>query len=146
VVLTTRASGEAIPRSRATRARDRSRVGGHLRPVAGFAPSESADTSSDMVGFAGPDSVSTTAEEIAGFALDSLGRPRPRTGIPAAFRMAAGDLPANARRVLDERKRRCHRPLVSACASERLGEGRLCSKTSDGEIERVRSNQGLRKR
>ena len=54
--------------------------------VAGFAPSESVDISSEMAGFTGPGSVDTGAAEIAGFALDSLGRPRPRTGIPAAFR------------------------------------------------------------
>jgi len=39
-----------------------------------------------MAGFAGSESVDTGGGEIAGFALDSLGRPRPRTGIPAAFR------------------------------------------------------------
>jgi len=54
--------------------------------VAGFAPSESVDTSSEMAGFAGSGSVDTDGGEIAAFAVDSLGRPRPRTGIPAAFR------------------------------------------------------------
>jgi hypothetical protein len=54
--------------------------------VAGFAPSESVDTSPEMAGFAGAESVDTPGGEIAGFALDSLGRPRPRTGIPAAFK------------------------------------------------------------
>ncbi|HEV8573511.1 MAG TPA: hypothetical protein VGR43_02275 [Dehalococcoidia bacterium] len=36
--------------------------------------------------FGRPRSVDTSGGKIAGFALDSLGRPRPRTGIPAAFR------------------------------------------------------------
>jgi hypothetical protein len=54
--------------------------------VAGFARPESVDTCSEMAGFDRPESVDTTSEEIAGFALDSLGRPRPRTGSPAAFR------------------------------------------------------------
>src|ERR1044071_9437101 len=49
-------------------------------PVAGFARSESVDTSPEMASFAGAESVDTTGGEIAGFALDSLGRPRPRTG------------------------------------------------------------------
>ena len=55
--------------------------------MAGFPPPESVDTEAvEMAGFAGAESVDTTGGEIAGFALDSLGRPRPRTGIPAAFR------------------------------------------------------------
>ena len=54
--------------------------------VTAFARSESVDTSPEMAGFAGAESVDTTGGEIAGFALDSLGRPRPRTGIPAAFK------------------------------------------------------------
>ena len=54
--------------------------------VAGFAASESVDTGSEMAEFDRPESVDTTGGEIAGFALDSLGRPRPRTGSPAAFR------------------------------------------------------------
>ena len=54
--------------------------------AAGFGPSESVDTSPEMAGFAGAESVDTTGGKIAGFALDSLGRPRPRTGIPAAFK------------------------------------------------------------
>jgi hypothetical protein len=54
--------------------------------VAGFAASESVDTGSEMAGFDRPKSVDTRGGEIAGFALDSLGRPRPRTGMPAAFR------------------------------------------------------------
>lgn len=45
----------------------------------------SVDTSSVVAGFDGPESVDTSPE-IAGFGFDSLGRPRPRTGIPAAFR------------------------------------------------------------
>ena len=49
--------------------------------VADFAPSESVDTAPEMAGFAGPGSVDTDGGEVAGFALDSLGRPRPRTGI-----------------------------------------------------------------
>ena len=53
--------------------------------VAGFATSESVDTSAEMAGFAA-ESVDTSGGEIAGFGFDSLGRPRPRTGIPAAFR------------------------------------------------------------
>ena len=48
---------------------------------------ESVDTGAlEMAGFVGAESVDTTGGEIAGFALDSLGRPRPRTGIPAAFK------------------------------------------------------------
>jgi hypothetical protein len=39
-----------------------------------------------MAGFPGPGSVDTWSSEIAGFGFDSLGRPRLRTGIPAAFR------------------------------------------------------------
>ena len=54
--------------------------------VAGFAASQSVDTCSEMAGFDWSGSVGTSGGEIAGFALDSLGRPRPRTGIPAAFR------------------------------------------------------------
>jgi len=46
----------------------------------------SVDTSALVAGFGGPESVDTSAPEIAGFGFDSLGRPRPRTGIPAAFR------------------------------------------------------------
>jgi hypothetical protein len=54
--------------------------------VAVFASPESVDTSSEMAGFGGRESVDTSPPEIAGFDFDSLGRPRPRTGIPAAFR------------------------------------------------------------
>jgi hypothetical protein len=55
--------------------------------VAGFGGEESVDTSLEMAGFDGPKSVDTSPPEIAGFGFaDSLGRPRPRTGIPAAFR------------------------------------------------------------
>jgi hypothetical protein len=53
--------------------------------VAGFGPSESVDTSLEMAGFA-VRSVDTSGGKIAGFGFDSLGRPRPRTGIPAAFK------------------------------------------------------------
>src|SRR5436190_8693625 len=53
--------------------------------VAGFGASESVDTSAEMAGFDRPRSVDTSPE-IAGFGFDSLGRPRPRTGMPAAFR------------------------------------------------------------
>ena len=45
-------------------------VGGHLPEMAGFDRPESVDTSGEM----------------AGFGFDSLGRPRPRTAMPAAFR------------------------------------------------------------
>jgi hypothetical protein len=67
-----------------------SRYGSHAlalgaRPGRGTGAA-SVDTSSEMASFAGPESVDTGGGEIAGFALDSLGRPRPRTGIPAAFR------------------------------------------------------------
>jgi hypothetical protein len=54
--------------------------------VAGFDAAESVDTGAEMAGFDWPESVDTTGEGIAGFALASLGRPRPRTGSPAAFR------------------------------------------------------------
>src|SRR5262245_54200483 len=54
--------------------------------VPGFGGEESVDTSLEMAGFDGPGSVDTSSPEIAGFGFDSLGRPRPRTGIPAAFR------------------------------------------------------------
>jgi hypothetical protein len=54
--------------------------------VAGFGGLESVDTSPEMAGFDWLESVDTTGGEIAGFALDSLGRPRPRTGIPPAFK------------------------------------------------------------
>jgi hypothetical protein len=53
-------------------------------PVAGFGRSESVDTFPEMAGFDARGSVDTSAE-IAGFGFDSLGRPRPRTGMPAAF-------------------------------------------------------------
>jgi len=46
---------------------------------------ESVDTSPDMAGFA-VRSVDTSRGEMAGLGFDSLGRPRPRTGIPAAFK------------------------------------------------------------
>ena len=46
------------------------RVGGHLPAMAGFAARGSVDTSGEM----------------AGFGFDSLGRPRPRTTMPAALR------------------------------------------------------------
>jgi hypothetical protein len=36
----------------------------------------------------GHGSVDTSPGEIAGFAVASLGRPRPRTGMPAAFKYA----------------------------------------------------------
>jgi hypothetical protein len=45
----------------------------------------SVDTSALVAGFAAPESVDTSTE-IAGFGFDSLGRPRLRTAIPAAFR------------------------------------------------------------
>ena len=54
--------------------------------IAGFGGSESVDTGVEMAGFDGSESVDTTAGEIAGFDVASLGRPRPRTGMPAAFR------------------------------------------------------------
>jgi hypothetical protein len=55
--------------------------------IAGFPPPESVDTEAvEMAGFAGAESVDIPGGELAGFALDSLGRPRPRTGIPAAFK------------------------------------------------------------
>jgi hypothetical protein len=55
--------------------------------MAGVPPPESVDTAAvEMAAFAGAESVDTTGGEIAGFALDSLGRPRPRTGTPAAFK------------------------------------------------------------
>jgi hypothetical protein len=53
--------------------------------VAGFDGPESVDTRLEIAGFAGK-SVDTADGEIAGFGFDSLGRPRPRTGIPAALR------------------------------------------------------------
>jgi hypothetical protein len=54
--------------------------------VAAFGGIESVDTSLEMAGFDRPGSVDTWSSEIAGFGFDSLGRPRPRTGIPAAFK------------------------------------------------------------
>ena len=81
-----------------------SRYGSHAlalgaRPGRGTG-AESVDTSALVAGFAAgvgghllgngrfcrPESVDTSGGEIAGFAFDSLGRPRPRTAIPAAFR------------------------------------------------------------
>jgi len=60
-------------------------VGGHPGVVAGFARSESVDTSAEMAGFAAG-SVDTPGV-VAGFGGHTRGRPpRPRTGIPAAFR------------------------------------------------------------
>ena len=46
---------------------------------------ESVDTSALVAGFEASESVDTSSE-IAGFGFDSLGRPRPRTRMPAAFR------------------------------------------------------------
>jgi hypothetical protein len=43
------------------------------------------DTSALVAGFAASESVDTSSE-IAGFGFDSLGRPRLRTAIPAAFK------------------------------------------------------------
>src|SRR5688572_9882037 len=54
--------------------------------VAGFGGPASVDTAAEMTGFDGQGSVDTSPSEIAGFGFDSLGRPRPRTGMPAAFR------------------------------------------------------------
>jgi hypothetical protein len=54
--------------------------------VAACGESESVDTGSEIAGFDCPESTDTSRGEIAGFALHSLGRPRPRTGSPAAFR------------------------------------------------------------
>jgi hypothetical protein len=53
--------------------------------VAGFGRSESVDTLPEMAGFDMRGSVDTSGE-IAGFGFDSLGRPRLRTGMPAALR------------------------------------------------------------
>src|SRR5262245_66193956 len=62
-----------------------SRYGSHAlalgaRPGRGTG-AESVDAAVLVAGFAGSESVDTSPPEIAGFALDSLGRPRPRTGI-----------------------------------------------------------------
>ena len=55
--------------------------------MAYFPPLESVVTDAvEMADFAGAESVDTTGGEIADFALDSIGRPRPRKGIPAAFK------------------------------------------------------------
>jgi hypothetical protein len=66
-----------------------SRYGSHAlalgaRPGRGSG-AESVDTGSEMAGFDALESVDTSTE-IAGFGFDSLGRPRLRTAIPAAFR------------------------------------------------------------
>ena len=66
-----------------------SRYGSHAlalgaRPGRGTG-AESVDTSALVAGFGRPESVDTSSE-IAGFGFDSLGRPRLRTAIPAAFR------------------------------------------------------------
>jgi hypothetical protein len=53
--------------------------------VAGFPSPESVDTSQEMAGFDPLESLDTT-REIAGFGVDSLGRPRLRTAMPAAFK------------------------------------------------------------
>src|SRR4030095_10211668 len=53
--------------------------------VAGFGRPESVDTSALVAVVGGPESVDT-CPEIAGFGFDSLGRPRPRTAMPAALR------------------------------------------------------------
>ncbi len=50
-----------------------------------LAAPESVDTCPEMAGFDRPESVDTSTE-IAGFDLASLGRPRLRTAMPAAFR------------------------------------------------------------
>ena len=55
------------------------------RPGGGGAAG-SVDTSALVAGFGGPESVDTSPE-MAGFALDSLGRSRPPTRMPAAFRL-----------------------------------------------------------
>ena len=66
-----------------------SRYGSHAlalgaRPGRGT-EAESVDTSPLVAGFASPESVDTSSE-IAGFGFASLGRPRLRTAMPAAFR------------------------------------------------------------
>jgi hypothetical protein len=53
--------------------------------VAGFGRSESVDTLPEMAGFDVRGSVATSGE-IDGFGFESLGRPRLRTGMPAALR------------------------------------------------------------
>jgi hypothetical protein len=54
--------------------------------VAGFGGLESVDTTSSEMAACAVRSVDISGGEIAGFGFDSLGRPRRRTGIPAAFR------------------------------------------------------------
>jgi hypothetical protein len=63
-----------------------SRYGSHalaLGARAGAGLAASVDTAPQMAGFASVESVDTS-REMAGFAARSPGRPRPRTGIPAA--------------------------------------------------------------
>jgi hypothetical protein len=49
-----------------------------------------------MAGFVGPESVDTSVV-VAGFAFDSLGRPRRRTAMLVAIRLAADRLTPDAR-------------------------------------------------
>lgn len=74
--------------------------------VAGFAPSASVDTASAMAVFDKPGSVDTGGEELAGFALDSLGRPRAAPHRDArGFQVPADGLSAHPRALLDARER-----------------------------------------
>ena len=62
-----------------------SRYGAQALALGARVGGESVDTpGGEMAGF-GPESVDTPSV-IAGFAVRSLGRPRPRTGMPAALR------------------------------------------------------------
>jgi hypothetical protein len=62
-----------------------SRYGSHALAVGARPGWRTAASSVDTAGFGGPESVDTCSE-MAGFGFDSLRRPRPGTGIPAAFR------------------------------------------------------------
>ena len=88
---------------RAARARDRAESVDTSALVAGFAGRVGGHLP-EMAGFDGR-SRWTPPAGIAGFGLDSLGRPRPRTGMPGGFQIAADRFPADAGRLLDARER-----------------------------------------
>ena len=54
--------------------------------MAGFDGLDSVDVSDEMAGLKGLESVDTSGGGMAGFGVPSLGRPGPRTAMPAAFR------------------------------------------------------------
>ena len=102
-------------------------VGGHLRGViAGFAP-RSVDTSAEM----------------AGFAVDSLGRPRPRTGDAGGLQIAAGRLATDAGRLLDAPERPAQPPERQICCCLSLSKTLLIPAKDYTSLARVNVSAGV---